>query len=147
MSEYLYYHNHCQRQPDIDALQEILDNRLFNTLYNLQEAFEKLKIEFEKGNYLIDNCLFDFDIEGHLKFVNDKTTNPSKIDFIFSTREMNIFLDNENDNAINLIRKVVLNRRTPNESLGFSIFVCKHRLLNINGIFIQDIQPNGLADL
>ncbi|CAF4008195.1 unnamed protein product, partial [Rotaria sp. Silwood1] len=75
LSERLYQYNHCEEQLDINSLQQILDSPLFNTLYNLQESFQKLKFEFEKGNYLIKNCLFDFDIEGHLKLINNKTTN------------------------------------------------------------------------
>ena len=78
MSERLYQFNNCNQQIDIDSLQQILDSPLFNTLYNLQESFQELKFEFENGNQLIKNCLFDFDIEGHLKLINEKITNQSK---------------------------------------------------------------------
>ncbi|CAF4656488.1 unnamed protein product [Rotaria sp. Silwood1] len=134
LSERLYQYNHCEEQLDINSLQQILDSPLFNTLYNLQESFQKLKFEFEKGNYLIKNCLFDFDIEGHLKLINNKTTN--------SDIENNDYLSNES-----AIRKVILNKKTPNESLGLSIIAYKHQLSGINAIFIDDIQPNSLADV
>ncbi len=78
LSERLYQFNNCNQQIDIDSLQQILDSPLFNTLYNLQESFQELKFEFEKGNQLIKNCLFDFDIEGHLKLINEKIANQSK---------------------------------------------------------------------
>jgi hypothetical protein len=90
LSERLYRHNNCQQQPpDIDSLQEILDSPLFNTLYNLQESFQQLKIEFEKENPLIKNCLFDFDIEGHLKLINKKITKQSKTSQIYLYRLTN----------------------------------------------------------
>ncbi len=81
LSERLYQHNQGEQQPDIDSLQEILDSPLFNTIYNLQESFQQLKIEFEKGNNLVQNCLFDFDIEGHLKLINDQITRQSILFF------------------------------------------------------------------
>lgn len=81
MSERLYQNNNCQQQSDIDSLQEILDSPLFNTLYNLQESFQQLKFEFEKGNSLIKNCSFDFDIEGHLKLINDRISMIKTNDF------------------------------------------------------------------
>jgi hypothetical protein len=77
LSERLYQHNHCEQQTDIDSLQKILDSPLFNTLYNLQGSFQQLKFEFEKGNDLIKNCSFDFDIEGHLKLIYDQITKQS----------------------------------------------------------------------
>jgi len=77
LSERLYQQNNCQQQSDIDSLQQILDSPLFHTLFNLQESFQQLKFEFEKGNHLIKNCLFDFDIEGHLKLINDQITKQS----------------------------------------------------------------------
>jgi hypothetical protein len=76
LSERLYQHNQYE-QSDIDSLQEILDSPLFNTIYNLQESFQQLKSEFEKGNHLVKNCLFDFDIEGHLKLINEEITKQS----------------------------------------------------------------------
>jgi hypothetical protein len=84
LSERLYQHNNCDQQSDIDSLQQILDSPLFNTLYNLQDSFQQLKFEFEKGNQLIKNCSFDFDIEGHLKLINEQITKQSNqklIDF------------------------------------------------------------------
>ncbi|CAF2877629.1 unnamed protein product [Rotaria sp. Silwood2] len=134
LSERLYQHNNCEEQLDINSLQQILDSPLFNTLYNLQESFQQIKFEFEKGNYLIKNCLFDFDIEGHLKLINNKITN--------SDIENNDHLSNKC-----AIRKVILNKKTPNESLGFNIVAYKHQLFGINAIFIDDIQPNSLADV
>jgi len=77
LSERLYQHNNCDQQSDIDSLQQILDSPLFNTLYNLQDSFQQLKFEFEKGNQLIKNCSFDFDIEGHLKLINEQITKQS----------------------------------------------------------------------
>ncbi|CAF1666542.1 unnamed protein product, partial [Adineta ricciae] len=47
----------------------------------------------------------------------------------------------------NIVRKVVLNKQTSSDSLGFSIIGRKHRLFGINGIFTQNIQANSLADL
>jgi hypothetical protein len=92
LSERLYQYNNCDQQVDIDSLKQILDSPLFNTLYNLQESFQQLKFEFEKGNHLIKNCLFDFDIEGHLKLINEKITNQSKIyQNIFSMKRTNLF--------------------------------------------------------
>lgn len=72
LSERLYQQHHREQQSDINSLQEILDSPLFHTLYNLQESFQQLKFEFEKGNSLIKNCSFKFDIEGHLKIINDQ---------------------------------------------------------------------------
>lgn len=79
LSERLYQHNNCDEQPDIDSLQQILDSPLFNTIYNLQESFQELKFEFEKGNHLVKNCSFDFDIQGHLKLIDEKPTDSSNI--------------------------------------------------------------------
>ncbi|CAF4504515.1 unnamed protein product, partial [Rotaria socialis] len=134
LSERLYQQSNCDKQPDINSLQQILDSPLFNTLYNLQESFQELKFKFEQGNHLIKSCSFDFDTDGHLKLISEKTTN-SNIDY-------NDHLSNEG-----VIRKVIINKNTPNESLGFSIIAYKHRLFGINAIFIHDIQPNGLADV
>ena len=78
LSERLYQINNCQQQIDIESLQEILDSPLFKTLYNLQESFQQLKFQFDQGNQLIKNCLFDFDIEGHLKLLNEEITKQSK---------------------------------------------------------------------
>ena len=88
MSERLYQNNNCEQQTDIDSLQEILDSPLFNTLYNLQESFQQLKFEFEKGNSLIKNCSFDFDIQGHLKLINEKITKQSKIIKLFASENL-----------------------------------------------------------
>ncbi len=77
LSERLYQHNQGGQQSDIDSLQDILDSPLFNTIYNLQESFQQLKLEFEKGNQLVQNCLFDFDFEGHLKLINDQIIQQS----------------------------------------------------------------------
>ncbi len=94
LSERLYQQNNCQQQSDIDSLQQILDSPLFHTLFNLQESFQQLKFEFEKGNHLIKNCLFDFDIEGHLKLINDQITKQSskKKNFFFYRLIQIIFL-------------------------------------------------------
>jgi len=77
LSERLYQNNNCEQQSNIDLLQDILDSPLFHTLYNLQDSVQRLKAEFEKGNPLIKNCSFNFDIEGHLKFINDQITKRS----------------------------------------------------------------------
>jgi len=150
LSERLYQHNQHE-QSDIDSLQEILDSPLFNTIYNLQESFQQLKSEFEKGNHLVRNCLFDFDIEGHLKLINEEITKQSiSISIEFCIISNWIYLDIKNNRRLakhNIVRKVILNKQTPNESLGFNIIECKHHLYDINGIFIQNIQANSLADL
>jgi hypothetical protein len=86
LSERLYQHNNCEQLVDIDSLQQILDSPLFSTLYNLQESFQQLKFEFEKGNHSIRNCSFDFDIQGHLKLINEKITKQSKIIKLFFLR-------------------------------------------------------------
>ena len=78
MSERLYQHNNCEQQSNINSLQEILDSPLFHTLYNLQESFQQLKVEFEKGNHSIKNCAFDFDIDGHLRLINEQIIKQSK---------------------------------------------------------------------
>jgi len=65
-----------------------------------------------------------------------------KNDWIYLDIENNCRLSNDN-----IVRKIVLNKRTSNESLGFSIVACKHRLFDINAIFIQNITPNSLADM
>ncbi|CAF1198688.1 unnamed protein product [Adineta steineri] len=133
LSERLYQYSNCQ-QPDIDSLQQIIDSPLFNTLYNLQESFQQLKVEFEKGNPSIKNCSFDFDLEGHLKFISKKITNQN----IKNNKRL------ANDN---IVRKIILTKQTPDESLGFSIIEKKHRLFDINAIFIEGIQSNGIAEL
>jgi len=61
-----------------------------------------------------------------------------------------IYLDIANNNRLsndNIVRNIVLNKQTPKQSLGFTIVAYKHRLFDINAIFIQNIQPNSLADL
>ncbi|CAF1415189.1 unnamed protein product [Adineta steineri] len=133
LSERLYQYSNCQ-QPDIDSLQQIIDSPLFNTLYNLQESFQQLKVEFEKGNPSIKDCSFDFDLEGHLKFISKKITNQN----IKNNKRL------ANDN---ILRKIILTKQTPDESLGFSIIEKKHRLFDINAIFIEGIQSNGITEL
>jgi hypothetical protein len=78
LTERLYQYNNLEQQADIDSLQDILNSPLFHTLYNLQASFRQLKSEYEEGNSLVQNCLFDFDINGYLRLINEKTTNPSK---------------------------------------------------------------------
>lgn len=61
-----------------------------------------------------------------------------------------ILLDKEDNNHLsneNVIRTIVLNKITSNEPLGFSIAVYKHRLFDIYAIFVDNIQPKGLADM
>jgi len=86
LSERLYQQNNCQQQSDIDSLQQILDSPLFHTLFNLQESFQQLKFEFEKGNSLIRNCLFNFDIRGHLKIINDQIS-------MFNNKDLHMEID------------------------------------------------------
>lgn len=71
MTERLHQYHSFEQQADIDSLQQILDSPLFRTIYNLQESFQQLKSEYDKGNQLIKTCLFEFDINGRLQFVKE----------------------------------------------------------------------------
>lgn len=75
LTERLHQYNTCEQQADIDSLQTILDSPLFRTLFNLQESIQELKSEYEKGNQLVRNCLFDFDLHGHLHFTKENPIN------------------------------------------------------------------------
>ena len=79
LTERLYRYNNWEHQADIDSLQDILSSPLFHTLYNLQESFAQLKAEYEKGNHLIRECRFDFDIHGRLQLLHRTDTNPSRL--------------------------------------------------------------------
>ena len=75
LTERLHQYNTCEQQADIDSLQTILDSPLFRTLFNLQESIQQLKNEYEKGNQLVRNCLFDFDLHGRLHFIQQSHSN------------------------------------------------------------------------
>jgi len=157
LSERLYQNNNCEQQSNIDLLQDILDSPLFHTLYNLQDSVQRLKAEFEKGNPLIKNCSFNFDIEGHLKFINDQITKRSNEKLYWSEHSIplcflliSINLDIETNSRLsdnNTVRKVTLNKQTSNESLGINLVSHKHCLLDLYAVFIENIQANSLAHL
>lgn len=148
LSERLYQHNQSGEQADIDSLQEILDSPLFHTLYNLQESFDLLKYEFEQGNSLVKNCSFDFDVQGHLQLLYDRINQQSKSsEFLLFFIICSFFSDLDRLADENIIRTIVLNKQTIDQSLGFDLIIVKHRLYPINGVFIKQIDANSLADL
>lgn len=69
--ERLHPYSTAEQQADIDSLQHILDSPLFRKLYNLQQSLQRLKTEYETGNQFIRNCLFDFDLNGHLQIIQN----------------------------------------------------------------------------
>ena len=91
---------------------------------------------------LIFKDIYNFFTIGSINKVDQ--LNPSDLFF------ERFILDIENNHRLsneNIVRTIVLKKQTFNQLLGFDIIIRKHRLYPINGVFIEHIEGNSLADL